>query len=364
MIQITRGAKSEPAVLRGQLAKQAREHAARFFNSRSKAAHQSEHEFDQALLESTGVREALRDTFGERCAFCGRGAQSDNELVTHHFRPAEGAVAEDGEISRRHYWWLAYAWENLYLACSECQTAQGRKFPVGNARARAGSGPEALMKESAELLDPCAENVEALLVYLDTGELVAGDRRAKTTIDTLELNRPRLVRDRAHAMDEITWEILQLADRLGAQDFDSFFAQLSDLYDRDKPLAALRRQRVNQWAQFRPRKIEAAFRVALGTPQRFEELAAGLRRVTNHVKRQEAFAFYGEAAEFYLRPERFSIQEARPRTQYRRIESQPMDSLPPMVEKPAPKPWSYLDSAEIRAVEIRTSARSSIFRST
>jgi uncharacterized protein (TIGR02646 family) len=355
MIQITRGSKSEPAVLRGPAAKQAQEKAAQFFSSRSRATLQSEHEFDQHLLRSKPVTAALGKVFSDRCAFCGRGIEARLEI--HHFRPAEGAVGADGQTSRRHYWWLAYAWENLYLACSECSTAQGQKFPVGGTRARVRSGTEALANEGPVLIDPCAENPEDDLVYLDTGEVVAREARPKTTIDTFQLNRPRLVRDRAEAMESLNWDLGQVAEALRS-DYEEFIRLLFELYSRDKPLAGLRRQRINQWVQFRPRKVESAFRRVVGSTEEYRALTEGMRRVTNQVKADEAYAFFGEAARFYLQPELLEVAKraapAKPSVPMR--ERNESGTVEPFTELPFDaglRPWTYFDSAEIRSIEIR-----------
>jgi uncharacterized protein (TIGR02646 family) len=355
LIGVIRDAGREPAALRDQRAKQAQERAARFFNSRSTAVRQSKHDFDHELLQSAGIKKSLIAVFKDRCAFCGQGVDAASPLEAHHFRPPEGAVAGDGKSSRRHYWWLAYEWKNLYLSCPECRRAQGQKFPVGNRRARVGSGPEALAKEAPLLLDPCAEDPESLLVYLDTGEVVCSDGRGKTTIETFELNRRRLVRDRAVTLEQINWDLEQLANALGSGGDDAFLEQLFTLYDRERPLAAMRRQRVNQWAQMRPRKIEAVFHRGLGSSNGFGELTRGLRRVTNQVKQQEAWAFYGEAADFYLRPD-------HPKATTEVVAAGPLrDELSPprfrqlksTVVRHEPEPWNYLDSAEIRSLEVR-----------
>lgn len=350
MIRIPR-ATGEPPALSGQRARKAWEQAARFFGSRSKQVLQSQHEFDRGLLELPSLHRALGRVFSHRCAFCGRG-EATTSLETHHFRPPEGAVAADGSSSRRHYWWLAYRWENLYLACSECRKAQGQKFPVSDRRARVGSGPEALAKESPLLLDPVLDDPEQVLVYLDSGEIVSGDARGKATIDTFELNRRRLVKERAVAIEQTNWDIGHLGEALKGGDHDFLLQLLRELYDPAKPLAGLRRQRVNQWVQFRPRKLEAALWNVAGSSDALDQLVGDLRRVTNRTKEEEARAFFGEAAPFYLGPERPVETERRSmlRTQARAVLGRDQFS-PQRLRKQ--EPWTYLDSAEIRAIEIR-----------
>jgi uncharacterized protein (TIGR02646 family) len=358
MIRISRSLGSAPAILSGPEARKSHERARRFFNSRNKTALQSQHRFNAKVLDSVRLKAALVQEFGDRCAFCGRSPEMTGGLVAHHLRPPEGAVATDGSRSRRHYWWLAYSWENLYLGCEECRTAQGQKFPVREERARVGSSAGALAREMPLLLDPTAEDPEEVLVYLDTGEVVSGDARAKTTIETFELNRHRLVRDRAMLLERINWDLGQVQDALRAGSGNEVIRQLFKLYDLARPLAALRRQRVNQWVQFRPRKIEAVFdRAGVGADV-LAQMVGNLRRITNEVKELEAFAFFGEAAELYLRPERFEgryrqPEEAVPERRTRQVRER-VEPLPDLQGRRAhePKPWNYLDAAEIRTVEI------------
>ncbi|HWN81630.1 MAG TPA: hypothetical protein VNM87_06020, partial [Candidatus Udaeobacter sp.] len=133
-------------------------------------------------MKGREVRQALRELFGDRCAFCNIGRTEENELEAHHLRPPQDAVGADGATSRSHYWWLVYEWENLYLACAECRAAQGAKFPVSQTRARVGARDDALDREGPLLIDPCREDPEPSFVYLDSGEMAARDYRGRATI--------------------------------------------------------------------------------------------------------------------------------------------------------------------------------------
>ncbi|MGN6814527.1 MAG: AAA family ATPase [Solirubrobacterales bacterium] len=194
------------------------------------------------------------------------------------------------------------------------------------------------------------DDAEQVLVYLDTGEVVSSDTRGKATIDTFELNRGRLVRERAVAIEQINWDIGQVGEAMGAGNDILLLQLLRDLYDPTKPLAALRRQRVNQWVQFRPRKIEAALWEATGSTDALDQLVGDLKRVTNKTKEEETLAFFGEAAQFYLSPSRVVEPRVQP-PEIHRPRRQTEFSRPTRLR--GQKPWTYLDSAEIRSIEIR-----------
>ena len=74
-----------------------------------------DHEARAGVYADNEVRAALEELFHGKCAYCGGiiGATWDVE----HFRP-KGRVHERPE--HPGYYWLAYAWSNLYAACQHC----------------------------------------------------------------------------------------------------------------------------------------------------------------------------------------------------------------------------------------------------
>jgi hypothetical protein len=68
---------------------------------------------------------------GYACVWCGADYGGSSKTV-EHWRP-KATPRQDKE--HRGYWWLAYAWDNLFLACDACQTHRGSSFPLRGARA-------------------------------------------------------------------------------------------------------------------------------------------------------------------------------------------------------------------------------------
>lgn len=62
------------------------------------------------------VRDRLENIYHQKCAFC---ETSDELMHVEHFRPKRGG-----------YYWLAYSWDNLLLACPMCNSHKGNEFPL------------------------------------------------------------------------------------------------------------------------------------------------------------------------------------------------------------------------------------------
>jgi uncharacterized protein (TIGR02646 family) len=283
---------SGPKQLTSRVATETLQEAAAFFAADTRGSRQRTFAFDAAgLLEHSEVVAALHKLTNGHCAFCGIGEGVPAELGPHRLRPAQDAVDAAGGTSRRHYWWLAFEWSNLYLACGNCRLAQGAKFPTRDERVRAGTTDQLAQRERPYLLDPCEDDPEALFVYLDSGEMVAQESRGIATIEIFDLNRPRLVDERRQQVEWARAQIAGAAKLLAAGRFAAFADEFLDLYSRSAPFAALRRQLFNQWVQFRPRKVQAALDQAEEPAPSVTEAASGLRRVTHQLKRDAERAF-------------------------------------------------------------------------
>jgi len=147
----------------------------------------------------------LLELFAGRCAYCESAIGVTDAWQVELFRPRAMAVGLDGETTRPGYWWLAYSWENSYLACAQCNRNKANRFPVAGPRALEPG--DDLTAERALLLDPCADDPDEHLVFNDQGLVASASRpdadggfdRGAITIDILGLNRPGLVEARRQA---------------------------------------------------------------------------------------------------------------------------------------------------------------------
>jgi uncharacterized protein (TIGR02646 family) len=201
-------------ILRGDAVALAYRQADAHFAADVAATRQQLFHFEPLYLDAE-VRAALNRLFSYKCAFCeSRVDRAADFAITHHFRPMQEAVDSDGGVSRPHYWWLAYDWENLYLACQRCALSVGAQFPVEGERAPVGASQAQLSREKAMLLDPCRDDPDAHLAFRADGTVHALTERGMHTVAIHALNRLPLVEARREAIaaaQGAPWE--QLHDR-------------------------------------------------------------------------------------------------------------------------------------------------------
>jgi len=176
----------------------------------AEALHEAEaHKAKREVYAHDLVRAALEELFHGKCAYCESRVTARSDWPVEHFRP-KGRVAERPD--HPGYYWLAYEWTNLYLACTLCNerrrdrarwgdcsfagTTGGKadQFPLVDEAGRAMSPSYDLDQEKPLLLDPCRDDPADFLGYGVNGEVmaVADNPRGQATIDICHLNRSRL----------------------------------------------------------------------------------------------------------------------------------------------------------------------------
>lgn len=126
------------------------------------------------MYKNDSLKELFHD-FNHQCAYCGV------EIETPHF---------DHFVPKSFATELANDFDNLILSCHACDRLKGDKFPLDKAG-------------RPLLLHPLLDNWAEHIVQMDNGYLQALTPKGLATIDTLKLNRPKLVEDRIlHAIDQ------------------------------------------------------------------------------------------------------------------------------------------------------------------
>lgn len=118
-------------------------------------------DFKRAVYGSFDVRRALWKMQDGKCCFCERELVIKFSTV-EHFRPKARATDDVGG-SRPGYWWLGYAFENLYLCCQNCNNQKGDYFPLepGTSALAAEDVPSTSPSpEKPLLIDPGFEDPE------------------------------------------------------------------------------------------------------------------------------------------------------------------------------------------------------------
>jgi len=151
--------------------------------------------FDRLVLRADDLREALMELFKGTCGFCESRLSNNERQNVEPFRPLFRAAQLNGKVDPDHYWWLAYNWPNLYAICSACQSNKGRRFPVKGRRAEYDArDPWAIPREHRLLLDPCEDDPEKELQFLEDGTVRSDTERGRVTIEVFGLNRMSLVK--------------------------------------------------------------------------------------------------------------------------------------------------------------------------
>ncbi|MNK09813.1 hypothetical protein D3C87_277930 [compost metagenome] len=169
--------------------------------------------FDSSVL--IPVKEELFRLFHEKCAYCESSLRGQGDIEC--FRPKGGARGFDtNTYAPKHYWWLAYEWENLLPACQLCNLKYKRDyFPLENEnlRCRIGAVGEELLQEQALLINPCLDDPEEHLVFEASGLVRELSKKGAVTIKLLGLNRNSLAIDRKMAADSVKNRLKDLQKR-------------------------------------------------------------------------------------------------------------------------------------------------------
>ena len=152
---------------------------------------------DKRYYSKKAVKDVLRKMHHDKCCYCETKLTTSAYLHVEHFRP-KAAVrqsrAQENEFPG--YYWLAYCWENLLLACFECNTTyKGTMFPLNNPAQRARSHNDDLTRERERFLNPAAEEPRDHIRFVDDLP-IAQTERGRHTIEGFGLRRSALTEER------------------------------------------------------------------------------------------------------------------------------------------------------------------------
>ena len=168
---------------------------------------------DRRVYAAPRVKKLLVEMHRCKCCYCEKKFPPVM-LDVEHFRPI-GAVKQSIEEDREWpgYYWLAYSWDNLLLACQECnRTHKKESFPLANPTDRARSHHDCLGKEQALLIDPVGQDPRTHIRF-DGPAPMSGTAEGRATIKVVGLRSSPLNEDRLFRLDELD---AQLAILVGA----------------------------------------------------------------------------------------------------------------------------------------------------
>ena len=175
-------------------------------------------EVKHARYRNPEVKDALRETFQGKCAYCEAYAISVSPEDVEHYRPKGRVASEGGGVLTSGYYWLGDEWTNLLLSCIDCNRRREHPdrdgkpvllgkadlFPILDEDERCWHHEQGLERESPLLLDPCTDEPSNHLLFSFDGLVLGETLRGETSIRVYGLNRPGLVwarRERAVLLD-------------------------------------------------------------------------------------------------------------------------------------------------------------------
>lgn len=158
-------------------------------------AGEREFKFNSDIYGAKSVKNALIKAQFDKCCFC-------ESKITHvyygdveHFRPKGGFRQQSSDpLVQPGYYWLAYAWTNLFLSCALCnQRYKGNLFPLANPPERARSHHDNIQDEDPLFIHPVDNDPEEYIGFRDEyAYAIDGNNRGEKTIQALGLDRDEL----------------------------------------------------------------------------------------------------------------------------------------------------------------------------
>src|SRR6185436_16823168 len=143
------------------------------------------------------VKDLLVKMHNSKCCYCEKKLWP-RYLHVEHFRPKHGVrqSLDDKKDELPGYFWLTYRWDNLLLACLDCNSRfKDTLFPLENPKERARSCNDDLGKELPLFVDPVGQDPRDHIRF--DGDAPEGlTLQGRTTIDGLRLRRAELTEDR------------------------------------------------------------------------------------------------------------------------------------------------------------------------
>ena len=172
----------------------------------SPADYKAGKKFDaKAYYRSKKVKNRLVEIHRSKCCYCEKEFPS-GILHVEHFRPKGGVrqTLDQTTDEQPGYYWLAYEWTNLLLACPICNDAAHKWtfFPLANPTKRARSHHDDVTKERALFIDPSRQNPRRHIRFeneVPKGQTPAG----RITIKGIGLDSPQLMGYRRDKIAEV-----------------------------------------------------------------------------------------------------------------------------------------------------------------
>ena len=193
------------------------------------------------LWSDSKAKKFLHQSQNGKCCYCERKRNKKIETDVEHFRPKAGV-----KEAKKHqgYWWLAYSWENLFIACKTCnQEYKQTRFPLKDEGKRAYKEDCDLGEEKPFLINPLEEDPELFIDYdLEETHLMAKaigkcERGEKTVDELTGINDREVMEQRAGRLKDYnilvrSLELVRFLENNGTDELRSMADKLRSEADR------------------------------------------------------------------------------------------------------------------------------------
>lgn len=154
---------------------------------------------NRRLYAARDVKACLVADQHGKCAYCETRFGHSSPGDVEHYRPKAGyRQTMASRVQGPGYYWLAYEWDNLLLACEDCnRTRKGQLFPLANDPAgRARTHHHDLAQEQPLLLNPAINSAPEQHITFREEAAKGLTPEGKASVAAYDLNRKELLDDR------------------------------------------------------------------------------------------------------------------------------------------------------------------------
>jgi uncharacterized protein (TIGR02646 family) len=134
------------------------------------------------------IKAAIKKIYNNKCAYCEQWIEQSH---IEHYRP------------KTIYYWLAFSWDNLILACPTCNQQKGINFELRGTRVNFvniptnidrihSSSAEYDIQEQPKMVNPEVIDPKNFIRFQKNGIIESDDVRFAYTIDKCKIDRPDL----------------------------------------------------------------------------------------------------------------------------------------------------------------------------
>ncbi|WP_300978631.1 hypothetical protein [Flavobacterium sp.] len=230
-------------------------------------------EASTAIYNSDIVRQTLELAHHNKCCYCETKDVRSNKDV-EHFRPKRAySESSEGKSKYPGYFWLAYDWENLFLACQVCnQIFKNDFFPIQNENFRAQTNDLSIENEQSILIHPSKDNPEEHIGYREHLPYGITERGNKTIYflgfgkinedkeySVKQRSRIKLLveeREKYYREKELIYKLILIFESKDSLNFDEI-----ELLEKAKKTIAMAQNNDSEWSSMIKCAVKNEFKV-------------------------------------------------------------------------------------------------------